>query len=180
MSQLPLFGSRDPAMRLHKITSIVLAATLLAGAAAEAAPVSPNAQARDYPAPLYKGALHQPDFKGRDRGFASYRTRLRDGIKAGPNFAGHMALIVFGCGTGCKGALVADIRTGKVFSFPLGGEENLYLYLAYDKASNLVTADWVKDNRCLEQKLVWDGSGFTSSTTTDIGDQAVCDKLWEK
>ena len=167
-------------MRPHNITSIALAAIFLAGAAAEAAPVSPNAQARDYPASLYKGALHQPDFGGRDRSFASYRTRIRAGIKAGPNFAGHLALIVFGCGTGCSSALVADVSTGKVSSFPLGGEENLYLYLAYDKASNLVTADWVKDNRCLQQKLVWGGSGFTSSTTTDIGDQAVCDKLWEK
>ena len=167
-------------MRLDKVVTIILSMAFLAGAAAQAASVSPDAKAQDYPASPFSGAVHQPEFKGRDRAFASYRTRIRDGIKAGPNFAGRQALIVFGCGTGCSSALVADVGTGKVTSFPLGGEDNLYLYLAYDKSSNLVTADWVKDSRCLQQKLLWDGSGFTSSSTTDIGDQAVCDKLWEK
>ena len=82
--------------------------------------------------------------------------------------------------TASQQAALTDKANQNTVTVISGNPNGTYLYLAYDKASNLVTADWVKDNRCLEQKLVWDGSGFTSSTTTDIGDQAVCDKLWEK
>ncbi|MFA1676267.1 hypothetical protein ACDY97_26875 [Rhizobium mongolense] len=30
-----------------------------------------------------------PDFKGRDRDFNRFRTRIREGMREGPNFAGH-------------------------------------------------------------------------------------------
>ena len=64
---------------------------------------------------IYKGPTRLPDFRGRDRQFADYRTRIRDGLKAGPNFADHYTVIQFGCGTGCSCVYVADNRTGKVF-----------------------------------------------------------------
>jgi len=48
----------------------------------------------------------------------TYRTALRHGMKSGPNFAGHYALVVWGCGTSCSGFAVADLKNGNVFSIP--------------------------------------------------------------
>jgi hypothetical protein len=43
-----------------------------------------------------------------------YRTRLRDGAAAGPNFAGHHTVVLWGCGTGCQVVAVVDARTGQL------------------------------------------------------------------
>ena len=45
----------------------------------------------------------------------TFRTRLRDGARKGPNFAGHYALVGWGCGNECGGSLIVDLRTGKVY-----------------------------------------------------------------
>lgn len=44
-----------------------------------------------------------------------FRTRLRAGAQEGPNFAGHYAIVNWGCGNECGELLVIDLRTGKVF-----------------------------------------------------------------
>lgn len=44
----------------------------------------------------------------------TFRTRLREGAKQGANFAGHYALVWWGCGNECQQALVVDLRTGIV------------------------------------------------------------------
>lgn len=46
-----------------------------------------------------------------------FRTVLRDGAAAGPNFAGHFTLVVWGCGASCTTAAIVDARSGRV-SFP--------------------------------------------------------------
>jgi hypothetical protein len=61
--------------------------------------------------PCIAGQLRMPDFLGRDRNYATYRTRIAEGIKVGPNFAGRYAFIEIGCGTGCRFAFVADVST---------------------------------------------------------------------
>jgi hypothetical protein len=92
-----------------------------------------TAAAADYPFELYSvGAIYQgkfryPDFRNRDHEFASFRTRIKGGVQQGVNFGGHYSLIQFGCGTGCSQVLVTDVSTGKVYSFPRGGEDNMYL-----------------------------------------------------
>ena len=73
---------------------------------------------------IYRGPIVLPDFKGRDKAFANYRTRISEEMKTGPNFAGHYALVIIGCGTACRFAYVADVSTGQVYDFPYGGEEN--------------------------------------------------------
>ena len=45
-----------------------------------------------------------------------YRTRIREGAKAGPNFAGHYTVIIIGCGTECASFVIVDAATGRVFS----------------------------------------------------------------
>jgi hypothetical protein len=46
-----------------------------------------------------------------------YRTMLRRGVAEGPNFAGHYAVVVWGCGTDCRVFAVVNLKSGKVI-FP--------------------------------------------------------------
>jgi hypothetical protein len=45
-----------------------------------------------------------------------YRTKIREGAKAGPNFAGHYTVIIIGCGTECASFVIVDAAAGRVFS----------------------------------------------------------------
>lgn len=46
-----------------------------------------------------------------------FRTRISEGAKTGPNFAGHFTVVSWGCGEGCVGLAVVDANSGKVY-FP--------------------------------------------------------------
>jgi len=104
----------------------------------------------DFPRPAryaatesFAGRTKLPDFRGRDRKFNSYRTRIRDGMRAGPNFVGHFSIIQIGCGTGCSFAIVGDNNSGRPADFPRGGEENMYMQLQFSTGSRLLTAQWL-------------------------------------
>lgn len=43
-----------------------------------------------------------------------YRTVLREGAAAGPNFAGHYAIVSWGCGASCNELAIVDTRSGQV------------------------------------------------------------------
>src|SRR5919199_362191 len=43
-----------------------------------------------------------------------FRTKLREGAAAGPTFAGHYTIVLWGCGTGCQIVAVVDARTGRL------------------------------------------------------------------
>lgn len=43
-----------------------------------------------------------------------FRTRLTEGAKQGPNFAGRYTVVEWGCGTSCQQLAVIDARTGHV------------------------------------------------------------------
>jgi hypothetical protein len=43
-----------------------------------------------------------------------YRTVLRNGIESGANFAGHYAVVVWGCGSSCSSFAIVNLKTGKV------------------------------------------------------------------
>ncbi len=45
----------------------------------------------------------------------TFRTRLIEGAKKGPNFGGHYALIWWGCGNECQMSLLIDLHTGIVY-----------------------------------------------------------------
>lgn len=69
-----------------------------------------NYRFADYPPKeLLTGASKLPDFSGRDADFRLYRTRIREGVAQGVNFAGHYSLIEIGCGTSCRFAFVVDL-----------------------------------------------------------------------
>jgi hypothetical protein len=65
-------------------------------------------------------------------------------MRSGVNFAGHYAILNWGCGTQCIAYVIADVATGRVFDFPLGGE-NAELSLDTRPTSRLIAASWISD-----------------------------------
>jgi peptidoglycan hydrolase-like protein with peptidoglycan-binding domain len=134
--------------------------------AATASPAAGGSAHRfsDYPATAtLQGPPNYPDFKGRDRDYRDYRTRIRDGVSGGVNFAGHYSFVVIGCGTDCRFGFVIDLRTGKVFDFPYGGEEQYQMDLRFNAASRLVKVRWKGDwqsETCTEKDLLVEATGW--------------------
>lgn len=119
-----------------------------------------------------------PQFNGRDAAYRNYRTRITNGIKEGPNFAGHYAIIGIGCGTSCIFAYVADARTGEVFPFPYGGEENYEMSLDYRLESRLVRVTWadLDSDQCITHEVMWDGGSFDLLGETKTKRVDICNK----
>jgi hypothetical protein len=115
---------------------------------------------------VYRGPPAMPDFQLRDREFKDFRTRIRNGIKEGANFAGRHKVIQIGCGSGCTFVVVADVSTGQVYNFPHGGETDQMLQLEYRVSSNLIRAWWVqnldKTDSCLQEGFLLRGGHFLS------------------
>ncbi|ERP94455.1 hypothetical protein Q669_31540 [Labrenzia sp. C1B10] len=106
------------------------------------------------------GSAQSPDFNGRDKDYRTFRTRIRNGVAEGLNFAGHHAFIEIGCGTSCRIGFVVDLQTGQVFDFPYGGEEYYQLKLLYSPDSRLLKVRWKGDwelKECTEQDLLLEG-----------------------
>ena len=108
----------------------------------------------------HHGPPRMPDFARRDRAFAMFRTRITDGMRKGVNFDGRYALVQFGCGTGCVSVDVADLATGRVYRFPLGGEKYERLDLQFRPDSALIVARWwdAEKRQCLRRHLEWKGA----------------------
>ena len=92
---------------------------------------------------IYTGPPVLPDFSGRDKAYRMYRTRIKNGITQGVNFAARFAIIEIGCGTMCRFAYLADVSSGEVFGFPFGGEENYGMQLSYSAGSTLIKVSWI-------------------------------------
>jgi hypothetical protein len=102
------------AMSAHSQTTVTLAS--LVGAVALIVPTqSSRPRYEDYPVPqTFSGAPAPVDLSTAE-GARRYRTVLRAGARAGPNFAGHFALVQWGCGSPCKEFAVIDVATGRVW-----------------------------------------------------------------
>jgi len=48
----------------------------------------------------------------------TYRTRLNEAARQKPNFAGHLIVTTWGCGTECVMGAIIDAGTGRVFMLP--------------------------------------------------------------
>jgi hypothetical protein len=107
-----------------------------------------------------------PDYTGDQKDYAEFHTRLDEAAKGGVNFAGEVALAQWGCGTQCSAVTAINLRTGKIYDFPLGGEDNLMLDLKFTPTSNLVAANWqsADDSKgqhyCISEWYLWTGTGF--------------------
>jgi len=120
-----------------------------------------------YPASPYSGPRTNPDFQGRDRTYADYRSRISEALADGPNFAGRLSLVTFGCGTECVSGFVTDVSTGQVYDLPVGGEDEIQLSLQYVADSSLLRTRWYhqdeQTNRtCVQEDFFWTGSAFQS------------------
>src|SRR5438876_12343620 len=47
-------------------------------------------------------------------GAKAYRTKLSEGARLGPNFAGHYTVVTIGCGAQCQENWLIDAQTGKI------------------------------------------------------------------
>lgn len=121
--------------------------------------------------------FRHPDFKGRDREFSMYRTRIVEGMREeGANFAGNFTIIRIGCGTGCTFNLAANRATGEVHDLPYGGEEQQMLSLRHSVDSNIVNASWFADGACVTQRARWTGSGFQVDGDPKSSLESVCNE----
>lgn len=82
-----------------------------------------------------------------------YRTMLRNGQEEGPNFAGDMTVVSWGCGTACTTLALISVMDGKVADIQSGcGEPD------FSHQSRLLI--WRSDNAtegCDTKYLLWDG-----------------------
>lgn len=62
---------------------------------------------------VYRGRVAPVNLRSA-KGAGTFRTRLREGAKAGVNFAGHFSLVGWGCGTGCMSVGIVDAKDGAV------------------------------------------------------------------
>lgn len=123
-----------------------------------------NSGFANYPASRYTGAAKPLDLSPDQR---TFRTRLGDAYGRPVNFGGSLTMTVIGCGTGCVTYYALDKSSGKVLSFPLGGEGNMYLQLSHRPDSALVWARWgggTGGGDCMAQPWVLGAGGFTAQS----------------
>lgn len=123
----------------------------------------------------YRGKITFPDFGGRDRAFAAYRTRITDAMRNGPNFSGKYVIEQIGCGTECSLVYIADVSNGRVYDFPYGGEEHRMLSLSFRVDRNTVEAKWLNGlDKCMSDNLTWEGQKFSSQGAVEKGESTSC------
>lgn len=80
----------------------------------------------DYPiSEKFEGAPAPVDYSSHPSTETFY-TKITEGAKQEPNFAGHYVIIEWGCGTSCQTGVVFDTKTGFVYNLPLSELEKKY------------------------------------------------------
>ena len=127
----------------------------------------PNAPAFSrYPAALWKGKLAPVSQSSRLA--RKYRTIMRSTQTQGPDFAGHLSIALWGCGTACTGWAAIDAGTGRVISLPhsspIRGNHNLDDdKVFYQKESRLLILEGALGDEEVNEGLtylLWTGHGF--------------------
>ncbi len=95
----------------------------------------------DFPIPeQFKGTPAPVDFLSHPSA-PKFKTRLTEGAKEGPNFAGHYTIVSWGCSTNCQSIAVVDAKTGTAYFAPfvaaIGSEfridSNLFIVNPYNE-----------------------------------------------
>jgi len=101
-----------------------------------------------------------------------FRTRLREALNGGVNFAGHYIFAYWGCGTSCLQGAIIDTHTGIVYfpkelagvgvGFGVGGAEIADKPLDYKNNSRLfILSGYAADSKVSGiTYLVWEGTRF--------------------
>jgi hypothetical protein len=131
----------------------------------------------DYPVdPVYKGDVVLPQFKGRDKDWRDFRTRIKEGMAEGAAYAGEISVIQIGCGTGCSSITLGNVKTGKLYDFPRGGEDSMYLQVKTKPTSKLLAAQWQGDDGCHLEYYVWTGKGLKKIKGSKLPSEESCQK----
>ncbi|OWV85772.1 hypothetical protein [Rhizobium sp. R693] len=123
---------------------------------------------------VYNGPIHRPDFKGRDKGFADFRSRILEGMSQGVNFSGDYTITQIGCGSSCSFAILSNLRTGEQFDFPRGGEEVGPLSLKFSANSSLMISTWKSGEDCVLESLQFDGKKWVTLAKPSLGKADLC------
>jgi hypothetical protein len=92
-----------------------------------------------------------------------FRTVIREGTRKGANFAGHYAIVEWGCGTACAQIAVVDVNSGDVYEGPFGILPKGVLYLGSNPEDDYVGMFYRRDSSllvvrgCVNEK---DGGAF--------------------
>jgi hypothetical protein len=115
-------------------------------------------------AEIWRDASAPVDFSSHNEARA-YHTAITQGVKDGPNFAGHYRIIEWGCGTACQGHAVVDVRNGRIVIFGLPSTTGLDFRLE----SRLVVVNPMlqpvpgpRNSRVVTRYLVFDNEEFKS------------------
>lgn len=71
-------------------------------------------QFEDFPIDVYEGELSKPDFNT-NKDAKRFITRITEGSRRRPNFAGELNFINWGCGTNCKNGIILNSETGEIY-----------------------------------------------------------------
>jgi len=85
---------------------------------------------------IFQGTPSEPNFESRPEA-KTFITRISEGAKEGPNFAGHYTVVSWGCGTSCQSSAVLDAKTGDIVVYGI-----LSVYgLSYELNSSLLVVN---------------------------------------
>jgi len=123
-------------------------------------------QFSDFPATQYSHmASGKIDLTGDNA--KQFRTRLTEGAHQLANFAGHYVVVVWGCGTSCRGGAVIDSFTGRVVFIPDTFEDGQVEFAyRYDSKLMIFTSTTnFDDNQSLAKPIykVFRGKTFTNT-----------------
>jgi ankyrin repeat protein len=165
----------------------VVEALLKAGSVRDPHEWSRAPRFEDFPvARIYKGAPARVDLSSNPLARA-YRTRIREGARKGPNFAGHYTVVTWGCGSNCEVNAIVDAPTGLVYD-GFGDERGADFKIN----SNLMIADPGRpaddntDNPTIKLPVryyVWQENRFTliyEQSCSDTERECGCPELHEQ
>lgn len=102
----------------------------------------------------------------------TWKTRLKEGSKQGPNFSDYITVVTWGCGSDCTSIAFVDARNGKVyFDNKIEALVSVNVHdkvidkiLSYQRNSNLLIAAGCLNEECSTKRgvfyFIWTGTGL--------------------
>jgi len=115
----------------------------------------------DFPIDIFEGELSKPDFST-DIDAKRFVTRITEGSKSRPNFAGKLNFINWGCGTNCQSGVILNSETGEIFdgivtSWDFKSKPNSKLLIAEYGFFEDKENEWLPFcSYCISKYYVWD------------------------
>lgn len=152
-------------MKINQLLSACALSLALLGAAGAAPKAAPTFG--DHPVKASDRAdagVPRPPLRLSTRTARRYTTVIHNAYQEPPNFAGHLRVASWGCGTDCRNIAVLDQRSGRVFTFPgvnaiSGAMGNSEERVDFRLDSRLLIVAGSFDNERVERKFyyLWTG-----------------------